>query len=232
MPSDSRSPWGALAVPARQVASEAVQRANEILVWDLPVRVFHWTLVLSFVVAYVTAESDEWRDLHVASGYTALALVVFRLLWGFLGTRYARFSGFALDGAAVRRYAAGLVRKAPEHYVGHNPLGSYMVVAMLIVAVLTGVTGVLTLQEVAGEAFEEPHEVLANLWLALVVFHVAGVFVSSILHRENLVRAMITGSKPGTADQAAEQRRRGVAALIVLTLAGFWSYWLLAGALR
>ena len=208
-----------------------MKRTNDILVWDLPVRVFHWTLALSFAVAYVTGESDEWRDLHVASGYTTLGLVAFRLIWGFVGTRYTRFSGFVLGGVAFRRYIAGLVRRTPEHYVGHNPVGSYMIMAMLLIAVLTGVTGFLTLEEVGGEAFEEVHEVFASLWLALVVVHVCGVFVSSILHRENLVRAMITGFKSGTTDQAAEQRRLGVALLIVLALAGLWSYWFLAGAL-
>lgn len=208
-----------------------MSRANEILVWDLPVRVFHWTLVLAFAVAYVTAESDEWRDLHAASGYTTLALVAFRVVWGFAGTRYALFRHFALRAATLRSYVSALIRRAPEHYVGHNPVGSYMVVTMLVVAALTGVTGVLLLQEVRGEAFEEVHEVLANLWLALVVFHITGVLVSSALHRENLVRAMITGCKPGAPDQAAEQRRVGAALLLVLALAGLWSYWLLTGAL-
>jgi cytochrome b len=208
-----------------------VKRETEILVWDLPVRVFHWTLALSFALAYLTGEGDEWRDLHVASGYTALALVAFRLIWGFVGTRHARFTGFALGVAAFRRYVAGLVRRAPEHYVGHNPVGSYMIVAMLVIATLTGVTGVLTLREVGGEAFEEVHEVLASLWLALVAVHVGGVLASSILHRDNLVRAMITGFKPGTPDEAAEQRRVGVALLLALALAMLWSYWLLTGAL-
>ena len=112
---------------------------------------------------------DPFVHLHVASGYTALGLVAFRLLWGFVGTRYARFSGFALGAGAFRRYVTSLVRGAPEHYVGHNPVGSYVIVAMLVLAVLTGLTGFLTLQEIGGEAFEEVHEVELLIGLAQVV---------------------------------------------------------------
>jgi cytochrome b len=87
------------------------------------------------------------------------------------------------------------MRNPHEHYVGHNPAGSYVIYAILLVGLLTGVTGYLTLSEQGGESLEEAHEFFANVWLALVIFHVAGVIVSSFLHRENLVRSMITGYK-------------------------------------
>lgn len=133
--------------------------------------------------------------MHVASGYATLVLVAFRLIWGFVGTRYARFEAFAFDFARLRRYITSLVRGTPEHYVGHNPAGSYVIVAMLATTVLTGLTGYLTLRLPDNEIFEEVHEAVANSWLGLVFVHVAGVLVSSFVHRENLISAMVTGYK-------------------------------------
>lgn len=168
---------------------------NRILVWDLPTRLFHWMLAASFIVAWITHESERLMDIHTAAGYFMLGLIGFRLLWGFAGNRHARFSSFVRGPSAVMRYLASLVEGRPEHHLGHNPAGAIAIVLLLVLGVGTGVSGWLALDDLGGELFEELHEGLAGAMLAVVGLHLAGVAVSSLLHRENLVRSMITGTK-------------------------------------
>lgn len=175
--------------------------ATRILVWDIPTRVFHWLLAGSFIGAFVTAESEMFRDVHVALGYLLLALIGFRILWGIVGTRYARFSAFAFGPSKVLAYLKSLLTGSPQHYLGHNPAGSWVIYALLLLGVLAGATGYATYNEIGGEWFEELHEAFANSMLVLVGVHVAGVVVSSLLHRENLVKSMINGYKQGETDQ-------------------------------
>jgi len=131
----------------------------------------------------------------VALGYTVLALVGFRLLWGLVGTRYARFRSFAFGPRRVLTYVNSLFTGAPQHYVGHNPVGSWGIYALLALSLLAGASGYATYNEIGGHAAEEVHEALANALLFVVFVHVCGVLVSSLVHRENLVRAMLTGYK-------------------------------------
>ena len=174
---------------------------KRILVWDIPTRVFHWTLALSFAGAFLTAETERFRDVHVALGYLMLGLITFRLVWGFAGTRYARFASFLFKPAQVVSYLRSLLQRQPEHYVGHNPAGGLAIFLLLALGLMTTISGVLLYQEVGGEVFEDLHEGAANFMLAVVGIHIAGVAVSSLLHHENLVRAMVTGYK--NADPAA-----------------------------
>jgi cytochrome b len=169
----------------------------KILVWDLPIRVFHWLLAISFAGAFLTAESERLRDVHVALGYTVLGLVAFRIVWGVIGTRYARFSAFAFGPRAVLTYLKSLLARRPDHYAGHNPAGSWAIWALLALSVLAGASGWATYNDLGGRWTEHLHEALANTLLGVVVVHVAGVVVSSVLHRENLVRSMLTGRKSG-----------------------------------
>jgi len=170
---------------------------KRILVWDIPTRLFHWLLAGSFAGAFLTAESETWRDLHVLLGYTVLGLIGFRIVWGLIGTRYARFNSFAFRPSQVVAYLKSLVSGTPQHYLGHNPAGSWVIYALLLLGIASGVTGYATYNEIGGEWLEELHEAAANSMLALVGVHIAGVVVSSLLHRENLVRAMIDGHKAG-----------------------------------
>src|SRR5512146_3270949 len=130
---------------------------QRILVWDLPTRVFHWLLAASFLGAFLTAESERYRDIHVVLGYTVLGLIAFRFVWGLVGTHYARFSSFLFGPRATLRYLEGIARGSPENHVGHNPLGSYAVYAILVLGVLTGVSGYFALNEIGGEGAEEFH---------------------------------------------------------------------------
>jgi cytochrome b len=195
---------------------------RRILVWDAPVRVFHWLMVLCFAGAYLTAESEQWRLLHVTLGYTMAGLVVFRVLWGLVGTRHARFASFVRGPAAVKRYLASLVSGRPEHHTGHNPAGALAILALLALAVVVTATGWATFSEVGGKWLEELHEGAANVMLALVGIHVAAVIVSSWLERQNLVAAMISGRKPGTPDQGGRRAWRSVAAIMLSAVLGFW----------
>ena len=198
---------------------------QQILVWDLPVRIFHWTLALSFAGAFLTAESERWRDIHVLLGYIVLGLIAFRLVWGVVGTRYARFAEFVRGPAAVAGYLRRLIGRSAEHPVGHNPAGAAAILLLLVLGIASGASGWALYQELGGDWLEEVHEFFANAMLAVVFIHVAGVLVSSRLHGENLVLAMITGRKRGEAHQAISGARPLVALLLIASLAGFWAWW-------
>ena len=193
-----------------------------VLVWDAPVRVFHWLLVLSFAGAWLTAESERWRMLHVTLGYTMAGLVAFRVLWGLVGTRHARFTDFVRGPAAVAAYLKSLLRGRPEHHAGHNPAGALAIVALLLLAVAVPATGWALFNDMGGEWLEDVHEGVANAMLALVAVHVAAVALSSWLHRENLVAAMITGRKSAPGEEAIRGTWRSVAALMLVAVMGFW----------
>ena len=180
--------------------------ADTIKVWDPLVRIFHWSLVVTFMLAFIT--EDEWLNLHVAAGYTVAALVSFRLLWGLIGSRYARFTQFVKSPARVMEYLSQMLKFKVPHYLGHNPAAAAMIVSLLLSIILVSLTGVAILaaegQGPLANTFvasfnahwmEEIHEFFSNFTMLLVVLHVAGVVFSSLLEGENLVRAMITGLK-------------------------------------
>ena len=158
-------------------------------------------MVASFAGAWLTAESERWRLVHVTLGYTVAGLVVFRILWGLVGTRHARFSSFVQGPGAVARYLGSLLRGRPEHHAGHNPAGALAIVALLGLALAVVASGWATYNELFGGWLEEAHEALATGMLAVVGVHVAGVLLGSWLHRENLIGAMITGRKPVRPDE-------------------------------
>ena len=200
-----------------------METKSKVLVWDAPTRVFHWTLALSFAGAFLTAESERWRDVHVLLGYSVLALVAFRLIWGLFGSRYARFKSFAYGPRDVLDYLKSLVTRNPRHYLGHNPAGSMAIYALLLLALGTGISGYVHYNEIGGEWLEDLHETLAYAMLGLVFAHIAGVVVSSLLHRENLVSAMVTGYKQGDPASGIRRARWLIAALLVGALGALWS---------
>jgi cytochrome b len=203
-------------------------KATRIEVWDLPVRLFHWLLVFCFAGAFLTSEQDAWRAVHVTLGYTAAGLVLFRLIWGLVGGRYARFSQFVRGPGAVLRYLRTLLSGQPEHHTGHNPAGAWAILALLAGVLAVTASGWALYTEQGGEWLEELHEALAEGLLVVVGLHVAGVLISSILHKESLVSAMVTGRKRGDPSEAATQGRvpRMLGALILVAVLGFWwSQW-------
>ncbi|WP_348642030.1 cytochrome b/b6 domain-containing protein [Mesorhizobium sp. B2-4-11] len=175
--------------------ADAQPSSQMVRVWDLVVRSFHWALALSFVTAWFTSHSSE--VLHHLAGYAAAALVVMRLLWGVVGTPYARFSQFVCDPATVLRYLSAILSGREARYIGHNPAGGAMVVVLMAAMGSTALTGwLMTTDAYFGVSWvETAHSLSAHGLLVLVLFHIGGVALASFRHRENLVRAMITGRK-------------------------------------
>ena len=212
-----------------RMTSLRTQMRAPVLVWDLPTRTFHWALATSFFTALFTAEFDRLRDVHVAFGYIALGLIVFRIVWGFAGTRYARFSSFAFPVRAAIGYTQALFRgKAPRH-IGHNPPGSWAIYAMLALGLVICVSGVIVLgaeeqqgilrgvaERPLGEAIKALHESLSWAMFALVLAHLAGVIVESLAHRENLAAAMLSGRKLARKSDGIEGSQRIVAVIIII----------------
>ena len=196
---------------------------QRILVWDLPTRLFHWLLAASFAGAWLTAESERWRDVHVVLGYTFAGLIAFRLLWGLVGSRHARFSSFVKGPSAVASYLRSLLGASPEHHVGHNPAGGWAVLALLALGMITALSGFMTYNDQGGDLTEQLHEAAAGAMLALVLVHIAAVVLSSLLHRENLVLAMITGLKRGLPLQAIRRPRWIAGTALAAVVAGFLS---------
>ena len=180
---------------------------REVYVWDPFVRLFHWTLVIAFTVAYLLTDEDVLK-IHVWSGYVVGALVVARVIWGFVGPEHARFTDFVYAPGASLRYVRDLILFKAERHLGHSPGGGAMVVTLLVFLAATVITGLVVyggdqqagplagmFTKEFGESFEGVHELIANITLALVLAHISAVILASFVFRENLPRAMFTGYK-------------------------------------
>jgi len=169
-----------------------------VAVWDPLVRLGHWLLVACVAAAWVTRTGGH--ELHEALGYAALAIVVLRVVWGFTGPHHARFTAFVRPPAATLDYARLMLAAREPRHVGHNPLGGWMIVLLLLVITALGLSGwVYTTDAYWGVKWvADLHEALSDLLLALIALHLAGVALASFRHRENLVAAMLHGRKrPG-----------------------------------
>ena len=170
-----------------------------IAVWDIGVRLFHWSLVTSVTLSYFVISP---RDMHKFFGYTMVALITFRLIWGLIGPKHARFSNFIPGPRKLLGYLADIARGVEDRYLGHNPAGAAMIVALLLVLGSIGTTGyMMGMDAYFGEEWvEDLHKALVNGLLVLVMLHLAGVVTASLRHKENLVAAMVTGQKPEDVD--------------------------------
>ncbi|MES2585802.1 MAG: cytochrome b/b6 domain-containing protein [Pseudomonadota bacterium] len=201
-----------------------------IMVWDMPVRVFHWLLVVCFAGAWLTSESERLAMIHYAFGYTACLLVLIRLVWGFIGTRYARFSQFLKGPKVVIEHFIAMLRGHPHHDVGHNPAGGLLMFALMLLILLIGLTGFLTMKEFLGSFVSEIHEAVASLVLGLVVVHIIAAIGMSVIERQNLVRSMLTGKKKGFTEQGIRYPQYLIGSLILLSALYFF-YLTLSGGL-
>jgi cytochrome b len=196
--------------------------SNRVLVWDVPTRMFHWLLVLSFTVAFLTADSERTRDVHVLFGYILLGLLAFRLVWGFVGTRYARFGSFLFGPGEVVFYLKSLVGRKPVHYAGHNPAGSMAIWLLLILGAISGASGVMVYEEIGGDILEEIHDLISYAMLVVVAVHIFGVLVSSVMHRENLVLSMITGYKTDGQNHGIKRSYVWLGVIMLVSVMAFW----------
>ncbi len=208
------------------------------LIWDLPTRLFHWALAGSFAIAWLTGDGDQWRAIHVFAGYLMLGLVGFRLVWGVAGSHFSRFASFWFGPKEAFDYLKQVAKGHAPRHVGHNPTGSLAIYVLLALSVLVGLTGILTLgadeqQGLAAGWFsfaqarllKDLHELGATAMLLVVMGHIIGVVVESVLHKENLARSMVTGVKLAEADTPKTNTRPVMAVVMLLAMLGFGGWW-------
>jgi cytochrome b len=178
-------------------------------VWDIFVRAFHWSLVALFAFSAITGKvGGGWIKWHMYSGYAILALVLFRIVWGFIGGEYARFVSFVASPVRAARYGLGMLKGGAQHVISHNPLGGWMVVVLLLVLALQAGLGLISDDEIATSgplaryvALETAlaamswHRLIGDLLLILVGIHIAAVLFHVFVKKESLVRAMLSGNK-------------------------------------
>ena len=195
-------------------------RKQSILVWDFPVRTFHWLFVISFVGAWLSSEGETWQMLHYAFGYSAVVLILFRVVWGLIGTKYARFGEFIKGPSETMNHIKSIFSGNMDFGPGHNPVGALVMISLMILILLIDLTGYWTIKEYLGEYMSGAHEAISNLALGFVVIHVAAAIIMSFLQKENLVKSMITGKKEGLPGQAIQSPQYITG--LILTLA--WAY--------
>lgn len=199
---------------------------RKVKVWDLPTRIFHWALLALVLVSWFTGEEEAYALIHRLSGEAIAGLLVFRVIWGFVGGEFARFSSFVKGPEAIAAHVADLKSPAPRRWLGHNPLGGLAVMLMLAVTAAIVLTGLFNDGEHNAGPFAgalgdigELHELLFRLLQGLVVIHVAGVAFETVKTGDRLVPAMITGAKTRRADEGARDARRAGAAAFFAALA-------------
>lgn len=213
------------------------------LVWDLPTRLFHWLLVASLFVQWLTAEVlDNAMQWHAYAGYFTLGLILFRMVWGFIGTRYAKFSNFLASPARIHKYAKSLYSGAPDSFTGHNPLGGLIVPAVLFIVGLQAVSGLFLSDDVLftapynGVAAPETeklmgwlHHRLFNVILVIGGIHVLAIIGYKVFFKKALVKAMLSGKKDVEAGQQITHSKLTIALIVAALIAGA-VYWLVGVA--
>jgi len=201
---------------------------NSVLIWDLPTRLFHWLLSAGFIAAAVIAlamgEHSPLFPYHAIIGLTIALMVVLRVVWGIVGTRYARFGSFIFGPAAVIEYMKGALIGGGKRHLGHNPGSAVAIFALLALVLALAVTGFMMGQ--GNEAIKEVHEILAWTTVGVVVVHLLGVAFHTIRHRENITASMIHGRKRADASDAISSAKP-IVAVLFLIVAGGWAVGLL-----
>lgn len=203
------------------------------LIWDLPTRVLHWALALLICGSYYTVEVTGNMDQHMLIGQTILVLVLFRVVWGFVGTRYARFGSFVYGPGEIAAYAKSALGRSAAGYAGHNPLGGLVVFVMLALVLAQTLTGLFAtdgdfysgplnhlISSRAGNQVTEFHEANFSVLALVVIVHVAAAFFYLLVKRENLIAPMFTGRKDDATGSmepiAGSKLLRAIVALLVV----------------
>lgn len=214
------------------------------LVWDLPLRLFHWLLAFGVVALWATAEA-EWMETHLRLGYGMIGLITFRLIWGFVGPRHARFSNFLVGPVTLWRHLQSLASSTAGQSIGHNPLGGIMVVVMIALLAVQAATGLFATDDVVWSGPYNPavssatadrltglHHFNFNLILAAVVLHIAAIAFYGFVKRQNLAAAMVTGRKPASVVPESEAITSSeiIKAIVALAISGGAVYWIISAA--
>jgi len=193
----------------------------KILVYDLPTRLFHWIFASLFLTAFTIAKTTDDESIvfsyHMLLGLLLGGLVIWRIIWGFIGSRYARFSSFALSPVQLKDYFFGILTGSKKRWAGHNPASSWAALAMLLLAFGLAVTGYLMVTG-SKETFEDFHEFLANMFMIIAVFHVSGVIFHSMRFKDQIALSMVTGKKDFAEPELAVKSSRSFAAIVLLAL--------------
>jgi cytochrome b len=209
-------------------------------IWDIPTRIFHWVLVLLFLfLIYSGRWDDSLMQWHFYCGYTLSGLILFRVLWGVVGTRYARFCSFVTSPIQGIRYLKATVTGKGKHFYGHNPAGAMMVVALILLLMLQVASGLVTSDEILWEGpfyasvsdeiaslGAQTHHLVQSILVYLVGLHILGVVVHSILFKEKLVTAMVTGTKKDLGDAIPRESINPIALILCLAISAGWVYYL------
>lgn len=204
---------------------------RQILVYDLPTRLFHWLFAGLFVTAFAIAnlvDDDSARfSLHMLAGLGMVFVIVLRLIWSLVGTRHARLTDLALSPAQLIGYLKGMFSGDTRRWIGHNPASSWAAVAMVGLALGLGTTGYLMATGAGSDALKEAHEFMANVFLVVVVLHIGGVAAHVLRHRDHLQTSMVTGRKQALSSEQEPVRAGRVAGLAFVILAGLFMGYLL-----
>ena len=203
---------------------------NKTMVYDWPTRIFHWLFALLFVVAYVIAEtvSDEssFFTFHIMAGLTIGFILILRIIWGFFGTTFARFSSFKLNPVELLQYLKDVVVSKTKNYLGHNPGSSYAAVVMFVCAAGLAITGVMMTGGSESDFYEETHELLANVFLISVVAHIGGIIFHHVRHRDSLWSSMFDGKKKVLSDKVGIINSKRWAGILFIILTLTWTGYL------
>ena len=203
---------------------------NKTTVYDWPTRIFHWLFALLFVVAYVIAEtvSDEssFFTFHIMAGLTIGFILILRIIWGFFGTTFARFSSFKLNPVELLQYLKDVVVSKTKNYLGHNPGSSYAAVVMFVCAAGLAITGVMMTGGSESDFYEETHELLANVFLISVVAHIGGIIFHHVGHRDSLWSSMFDGKKKVLSDKVGITNSKRWAGILFIILTLTWTGYL------
>ena len=224
--------------------NKSAPTANATPVWDLPLRLFHWSLVITVMLAAITGYvfEDSWLDLHAYVGYALASLLVFRLTWGFVGSHYSRFGSFPLSRSETAGHVKQLLRGRSEARAGHTPLGAWMIVVLLCVLAALAISGLIVwsgqensgplagaIGASTGKTFEEFHEVLADVLMFAIGAHLLGVVAETYIFKHPVVQAMINGEKPlsdGAAKPAPSLWNTVSGAIVFAVVALAMGYWI------
>lgn len=211
---------------------------HPVKVWDFSIRLFHWSLVILIGFLWWSGTEGEEMDNHVLAGYSVLALISYRIIWGFLGSYHAKFVNFVRSPIKTIKAIPEVISvRSDSHYVGHNPVGGWMVVLLILALMAQGITGLGTTDDIFIDGplvayldddlislFSSLHHQIADLLIALVILHLAAVLYHDVIKRERLIKAMITGIKysPHPVESSKLPTKRFISTIALLSFIGWW----------